>query len=230
MISRLATIIRLIVIVTAVPLILISTNVRCVVNASALYSYGFEKYDIDDVTGIEMDQLRMAGGQIRDYFDDDSELITVKVKRYGEAVPNIYSEREVLHMKDVKNLLGLVYSLQIIALIVGSLGIATGLAMREKASLARSIRWVCRGGGVTLGITILVGLLALGGFDKLFLYFHLISFDNDLWLLDPSKDLLIMMFPQEFFFDATILIVSATVLEAIALWFAPIVIRKFWNI
>ena len=100
MISRLATIIRLIVIVTAVPLILISTNVRCVVNASALYSYGFEKYDIDDVTGIEMDQLRMAGGQIRDYFDDDSELITVKVKRYGEAVPNIYSEREVLHMKD----------------------------------------------------------------------------------------------------------------------------------
>lgn len=230
MISRLATIVRLIIIVTTVPLILITTNVRCVVNWPVLYSYGFEKYDIDEVTGIESDQLQAAGEQIRSYFGDDSEFITVKVKRYGEVIPNIYSDREVLHMKDVKNLLGLVYFLQIIAVVVVAIGILMGFATKERASLARSIRWVCRGGGVTLGATILVGLLTLGGFDRLFLYFHLVSFDNDLWLLDPSKDLLIMMFPQGFFFDATMLIVAATVIEAIALWFTPVVVRKFWNI
>ena len=149
MISRLATIVRLIIIVTAVPLILITTNVRCVVNWPVLYSYGFEKYDIDEVTGIESDQLQAAGEQIRSYFGDDSEFITVKVKRYGEVIPNIYSDREVLHMKDVKNLLGLVYFLQIIAVVVVAIGILMGFATKERASLARSIRWVCRGGGVT---------------------------------------------------------------------------------
>ena len=39
-----------------------------------------------------------------------------------------------------------------------------------------------------------------------FRYFHLISFTNDLWILDPRRDYLIMMFPQGFFFDSTMFI------------------------
>lgn len=32
--------------------------------------------------------------------------------------------------------------------------------------------------------------------------FHLLTFVNDLWLLDPEKDWLIRMFPEQFFYDA----------------------------
>ncbi|MDD2471668.1 MAG: DUF1461 domain-containing protein, partial [Dehalococcoidales bacterium] len=38
----------------------------------------------------------------------------------------------------------------------------------------------------------------------------LISFSNDLWLLDPAKDYLIMMFPQGFWADAALLVAALT--------------------
>ena len=50
-----------------------------------------------------------------------------------------------------------------------------------------------------------------------FLMFHLISFSNDLWQLDPSRHYLIAMFPQNFFFDATVAIAIATIFEALLL-------------
>jgi len=36
-------------------------------------------------------------------------------------------------------------------------------------------------------------------FDYLFLKFHLLSFNNDLWLLSPNESLLIQIFNQNFF-------------------------------
>ena len=48
-------------------------------------------------------------------------------------------------------------------------------------------------------------------FDYFFRQFHLIGFANDLWLLDPAKDYLIMLFPQGFWSDAaTIIALVAT--------------------
>ncbi|HQP00577.1 MAG TPA: DUF1461 domain-containing protein, partial [Caldisericia bacterium] len=36
-------------------------------------------------------------------------------------------------------------------------------------------------------------------FDKLFINFHLILFRNDLWLLNPETDRLIVLLPEDFF-------------------------------
>ncbi len=47
--------------------------------------------------------------------------------------------------------------------------------------------------------------------------FHLLSFANDLWQLDPARDYLIMLFPQGFWFDATMLVALVTVVLAIIL-------------
>jgi uncharacterized membrane protein len=49
-------------------------------------------------------------------------------------------------------------------------------------------------------------MLALGlgirfGFSQLFWQFHIISFPNEFWLLDPTKDYLKMLFPDGFFYD-----------------------------
>ena len=74
---------------------------------------------------------------------------------------------------------------------------------------------------MTLGLVALVGLGSLVGFDRLFLAFHLVSFSNDLWQLDPRRDYLIAMFPQGFFFDATMLIALAVVVEAAVLVIVP---------
>ena len=65
-----------------------------------------------------------------------------------------------------------------------------------------------------MGLVVVVGLGSLIGFDRLFLAFHVVSFSNDLWQLDPRTDYLIAMFPEGFFLDATLWIVGSTVLEA----------------
>ena len=77
-----------------------------------------------------------------------------------------------------------------------------------------------------MGIAAVVGILSLFGFQRLFVFFHLVSFDNDLWILDPTRDYLIMMFPQGFFFDATVFIVVLTLGQALLLWVLPRIIRR----
>jgi integral membrane protein (TIGR01906 family) len=60
------------------------------------------------------------------------------------------------------------------------------------------------GGGLTLLLVLAMGLGALFDFDWLFWQFHLISFANDFWLLDPTRDYLVMLFPQGFWYDVTL--------------------------
>jgi integral membrane protein (TIGR01906 family) len=65
-------------------------------------------------------------------------------------------------------------------------------------------RAVLYGSALTLILILAIGLGALFDFDDLFWQFHVISFDNDFWRLNPSTDYLIMLFPQGFWYDATI--------------------------
>ena len=219
--------------VAAVPIFLIATNVRWVINAPLLYSYGFDKYHIPDRTGIERGELLSAGRQIRDYFNNSEEFLVVSVIQKGAYVPSLYNSREVLHMKDVKGLVRAVYRIQeasgayLIAFLVAGL-----LALRGRF-LAPMARYVGLGGAVTLAIVALVGLASLAGFERLFLTFHIVSFSNDLWQLDPRTDYLIAMFPERFFLDATLWIAGSTLVEAFllavpmsVLWWRPMMERR----
>ena len=206
--------------VTAVPIFLITTNVWLVINVPVLYSYGFDRYNIVEWTGIERDELLSAGRQVRDYFKNDEGLLDVRVFVQGVR-RSIYNEREILHMRDVKSLVKAVYSAQQITGIYLVLFAAVGLAIFRRPFLAPLVRLLRLGGMATLGLVLLVGFGSILGFDRLFHTFHLISFSNDLWQLDPRTDMLIRMFPQGFFFDATIAIAVLTLVESAILAFAP---------
>ena len=226
MILRFLCILRSTLIVLIVPLLLVTTNVRLVADSPYLYSYGFQKYGIESVTGIEMGQLELAGEKIRDYFSNDQDYLVIDIERHGQKIKNLYNQREILHMKDVKNLIQLIYSIQIWSLLLFITLILIGflsIRLRKFSNVIDPISW---GGGLTLGIAAVVGIVSLFGFQRLFLFFHLVSFDNDLWILDPTRDYLIMMFPQGFFFDATVFIVVLTLGQALLLWVLPRIIRR----
>ena len=70
------------------------------------------------------------------------------------------------------------------------------------------------------------GLDELVGFEALFRAFHVVSFSNDLWRLDPRTDYLIAMFPEGFFLDATLWIAGSTVLEAAVILGASILFLR----
>ena len=202
--------------IVCIPVFLITSNLRWVINAPFLYSYGFDKYDVAARTGIERPELIKAGKSFRQYFNNDEEVLEVKVVQHG-VFKNIYNSKEVAHMVDVKVLIQGVFNVQAYA--GGFLGafIVLGFALYRSKWLKMLAELLSLAGILTLALVVLVGLLSFIGFDRLFLAFHIISFDNNLWQLDPSKDLLLVMFPEGFFFDATMWIVGSTVLQSIIL-------------
>ena len=202
--------------VIAVPLFLVANSVTWAINEQRLYHYGFDKYDISRVTGIEDEGLVAAAREIRAYFNSTSEPIDIKAKIFGEE-RTLFNQREAIHMRDVKHLIWGVYVVDL-ATAVYILGFAgVGFFIYRRLFTASLMRYLLWGGALTLALVIAVGLAALVGFDSLFLLFHRLSFSNDFWRLDPNRDYLVMMFPQRFWFDATLFVALVTVGQAVAL-------------
>ena len=189
--------------VAAVPVFLVTGSIAWAFNNIGLYESGFERYRIAYVSGIAPADLRQVALDIRAYFNSGEEPLAVRTRIFG-AERALFNEREIIHMADVKRLLWGVYG----ALAASAAGlaalIAAGFARAGRGwlpSLARRTMW---GGALTAGLLLLFGLIAAVGFDALFLLFHRISFANDFWRLDPRTDYLVLLFPQGFWFDATL--------------------------
>lgn len=189
--------------VLAVPVFLISASVTWAINDASLYNRGFSKYLVYDYTGITESDLRQAGADIRHYFNSRDEPLVLRARVFGEE-REIFKQREVQHMGDVKRLVWGVYVATLVSGVYLATMIIPGIWRRARASADR-LAWIfLRGGALTIALVLSIGLFALVGFDTLFLKFHQISFSNDFWQLDPYNDYLVIMFPQGFWFDATI--------------------------
>ena len=202
--------------VLCIPVFLLTTDIRLAANSTNLYEYGFEKYDVSEVTGIEMEELIRAAGELIGYFNSAEEPVDITVSLGGEEV-ELFNEREVDHLKDVKGLIGLCYLTQGITLgyIVAFAGI--GYLWKGRGSLPGLARAVFWGSAITIVLLIALGIGALVDFDQLFLWFHYLFFSSDTWQLNPATDRLIMMFPEGFFYDATLFIAGAIAAGAVVL-------------
>lgn len=194
------------------PVFLILFNVSYVTNSEWLYDYGWWRNDIANRTGLTVEELNSGADQIKEYFGNDAEFLDLRVNYSGTEV-SLYKEREILHMVDVKALMQSVFSIArwsgIALLVLLAAGVFT-LRRDAAAVLLRSLRWSAIGTGVFL---VVFGATAAINFGWLFTQFHFLSFANDLWLLDPYNDYLIIMFPQQFFFEATLFIGLLTVID-----------------
>ena len=199
--------------ILCLPLLLLSASIGGAVNSLSLYKYGFEKYDVGQTTGLAEEELEKAATGLISYFNSDEEHISVTVIKDGQPFA-LFNEREVTHLRDVKGLFWLDYWILLGTLICALAYAGVSLWRKEWRRLA----WGLVGGsGLTLGLILALGLGALFNFDQLFLQFHLLSFANELWLLDPSKDYLIMLFPRGFWYNATLFCALATGIGAVIL-------------
>ena len=198
--------------VAAVPVFLVTSNVRWAFNEPRLYDYSFSRFNVSATTGIPDSELRRAAREIVEYWGSDEERLDVQV--YGQP---LYTEREIIHMRDVK---GLVRAVSWAPVVTGGLVLAYalgGLAVQRRRFLPTLAHRAFVAGLGSIATLLVLGLALAVAFPVLFRLFHEISFSNDFWLLDPSRHNLIRMFPQGFWFEATMFIAAATVLEALAL-------------
>jgi integral membrane protein (TIGR01906 family) len=200
------------------PVFLLTLAVGFAFNSRWLYEYGFKKYDIARVTGIAPAELNKAaqgligyfnaGGLFR-YFSPENEFIDVAVVKDGQPF-TLFNEREVEHLKDVKGLVWLDYK-GLLGTGLFCLGYIVFLHLRRRPGYHLDLARAAFGGSLfSLGLFAFFGVIIATDFDNFFLEFHLVSFSNDFWLLDPSKDYLIMLFPQGFWYDAALLIAGLT--------------------
>ena len=198
------------------PLLLLSASIAGVVNSRWFYQYGFNKYEVTRTTGLADVELEKAATGLISYFNSIDDEISLTVIKDGQPF-ELFNQREVSHLKDVKGLIRLDYNLLAGTLIYALTFSGLCLFWREgkyRQQLGRGLIW---GGGLTLALIVAAGVAVLIDFSWVFLQFHLLSFANDLWLLDPSRDYLIRLFPQGFFSDAALLIIGATALAALIL-------------
>lgn len=195
------------------PLLMIAASLGWAVNETRLYEYGFDEYQIGRVTGIDELELERIARHLIDYFNLRVDSAQVRAVKGGEEF-NLFNERELVHLQDVRDLIQLDYWVQrgsLALVVVCALVLLLWLKDRWR-TLIKGLFW---GSLATLGLVVALGLWAVFGFEQLFLLFHLASFSNEYWMLDPARDYLIMLFPGSFFYDAALFVFVAVLAEAL---------------
>jgi len=189
--------------ILCLPALLLTASLGWAVNSHWLYKYDFEKYDISQATGLADSELDKTASGLISYFNSGDEYISLTVIKDGEPF-ELFNQREVIHLKDVKGLIWLDYWV-LLGTLVYVLAYAGVCIFWRKRRYWRRLAWgVVGGGGLTLAFMLALGLGTLLGFDQLFWKFHTFFFSNEFWLLDPTRDYLKMLFPDGFFYDAAL--------------------------
>ncbi len=182
----------------------ISISTRYAATSASWWERGFARYDAVGRSGLSLDEVLRVAAETREYLANDDQRLNVAV-----SGASFYSEREILHMVDVKRLMSRQYDAGWAALgylLFYIAAVALLFRRRLWRTLARATLYAC---GVIGVLVLILGLVALIDFDTAFRQFHLVFFTNDLWQLS-SSDGLIQLFPQRFFFDTTLLIGGVT--------------------
>ncbi len=212
LLARVVSVISGVLFAVCLPLFLIAGNVIYVTNSEWLYSYGWWRNGVPDRTGLSVSQLDGIADEIKDYFNNDEDRLNVRVTT-SQGEIEVFVEREVLHMIDVKRLIiGVSDSMiwtglgLLAALVVGAL-----VRRRDVfGAISSWIRWSALGSGAVVTVLVVASFV---NFGWVFTQFHLLSFANDLWLLDPYRHYLLLLFPERFFFEATLFIAVLAVIE-----------------
>ena len=202
--------------VVALPVTLVATNVRFAADEGRIYEYGFDKYDVEARTGFPREEISRVGQELRRYFNNNEETISVLVEEGGQEV-SFFNARETAHLRDVKDLFQITFRVQELSIVYVFTYVVGVFIWAREGSLRRLATQVLAGSLVAIAVILALGGVALLGFDRAFEQFHFIAFSNDLWRLDPRTDHLIQMFPEDFWFDVSMLVGLLTLAEAAVL-------------
>lgn len=194
--------------------VLLFTAVQINTNMDIYYEWHYKTRQIEADTGMTIDQLMAVTNKMQDYLMGQRDSLDMKAVINGQE-QEVFGQREKKHMVDVRNLFMKGHRIRNWLAIILTLAII-GLFWFNRKGLQGWLKQIWKfwlGGFLVMG---LVGVALATNFDKYFILFHHIFFDNDLWILDPREDILINMVPQSFFFEITFLIILVFILLVLA--------------
>lgn len=165
-------------------------------NASYMNSM-FLRHADPNVTGVDVQEYPGLSEKITAYMLGKDDTFQTTLLVHGQT-REAFSEKELLHMQDVRNLFALCRSILLFCGLIVIICLAMSL-FRFRPMLVSLARGYVR---VSLFAAVLGSILAIWSaidFLSLFRLFHRLFFTNDLWLLNPKQDLLLQLMPTSFF-------------------------------
>ncbi len=181
------------------------------------YSYEFEKQNIALFSGFSNSQYSSYAGQIVHNFFSEKPLYITDME--GNAIEGFFSQREITHMHDVKNVMQMALFILFASFIVSFILI---LLLRDRRVLFK------RAAVGTLIFVLFISTAIVMNFDFTFTLLHKILFRNDFWLL-PEDAVLIRMFPVSFFADFALFWGAIVTIVSVSIIFLDIWLRKIFR-
>lgn len=166
------------------------------------YMTEFEKQNWVPQAGMDQKNLEYVAKEIILYLQGEKDDFQTVAVKDGES-QNLYDERERQHMVDVLVLFERARMIRNISFI-GIILLLIWVVLRDIDWKRHVLRSCFYTGLANVDLMILLGLLIWLDFTKYFTYFHLLLFDNDLWMLNPQKHVLIQLLPESFFVNTAI--------------------------
>lgn len=172
---------------------------------TSFYESEYAKNDTSAYTGMSSEDNLKATLALLDYLKDRRQDIVVEANVNG-VTREVFNERETLHMVDVKKLYQTAILVRNLCAIGGA--VLLGYLLFRRHRLKTILQAGFTTGNMFIGlIVVFVAIWAFSDFNAFWTNFHLLFFDNDLWLLDPRTSIMINLFPGNFFFDLVLQII-----------------------
>ena len=167
-----------------------------------VYRQEYEKYDVLSDLDMTMDDAMDVTRQMMAYLRGEGDTLSVITTVDGRE-QDFFNEQDRFHMGEVRDLF------------IGGLNIRTGalvtavicilLLILTKADLKKTVPAGYQAAlAVTAAALLFLGAACAVDFNAVFVKFHHIFFDNDLWIFDPAEDYMIRMLPEGLFFDMVV--------------------------
>ncbi len=181
-----------------IPFVLFVGTITILSQIPSFYSYEFDKLDT-----IEKANLNISSQEVSDIMVDYIRGERTEFQIYADVNGKeqyVFNVKEQRHMKDVKKLIGNGNFISV----AGSLMLCLlylWLYKKDKSALWKMYKISA---GIFTACVVASLLICIIDFNAGFNVFHEVLFTNDLWILNPSKDILLMLMPLQFFIDAFI--------------------------
>ena len=180
-----------------------------------VYRQEYEKYDVLSELDMTMDDVMYVTHEMMDYLRGEGDTLSVVTTVEGQE-QDFFNEQDRFHMGEVRELFIGGLNIRFGACVAAVLCILFLVITRAdiKKVVPRSYRIAL---GVTGAAVILIGIAAVVDFNAVFVQFHHIFFDNDLWIFDPAEDYMIRMLPEGLFYDMVMRIGAIFVVSLVVL-------------
>ena len=186
-------------------LLVLSASIAFTINFTPLYSFDIDYLNIEQMTGLSKDFI-LDNYRILMRYLNLPWITELKMPDFPA------SESGLFHFYEVKQLFLLDYA------ILGVSAVVTGLFLRMVKKEQGYWRMMN-----PLRLMIAAPLAALAiifmNFDRLFVAFHGVFFNNDAWIFDARTDPIILALPQDFFMHCFVLVFVLLELVLVLVYF-----------